>query len=71
MSIQYKKENGYPCDLELGVTAIPGSRPIITVKIDGKDRNDLWFNTDEPSSARRAFAKGVFAGIDYAEKKRS
>ena len=68
MAIIYKKEHGYPCDLDLGVTAIPGSRPIITVKIDGKDRNDLWFNTDEPSSARRAFAKGFFAGFSEGRK---
>jgi len=69
MSIIYKKENGYPCDLELSVLAESGCRPLIVVKIDGHEK--LNFETDEPSSARRAFAKGFFAGITYAERKRS
>jgi len=68
MSVRYLKDYGYPCDLELSVSAEPGKRPIICVEINGIDEG-IDFATDEPSSARRAFANGFFAGINFMEKR--
>ena len=71
MSIIYKKENGYPCDLDLSARAEAYGWYHVMVKIDGKDYPALNWPTKELEETRKRFAKGFFAGWNYAEKKRS
>jgi len=70
MSIIYKKEHGYPCDLNIKAEVGENGYYMITILIDGFIQPELSFNT-KSFPDRKLFAKGFFAGIDYAEKKRA
>ena len=73
MSIIFKREHGYPVDLEL--RAIEKLREedhyLVKVFIDGEWREDLGFYTPEPHADRRIFSMAFFAGYTYAENKRA
>mgnify|MGYP001264816675 FL=1 len=70
MSIIYRKKNGYPCDLELKAEE-HGDWFDVSIIINGAEQIGLMYSTKYLHETRKAWAKGFFAGITYAENKRS
>ena len=70
MSIRFLKENGFPVDLELKADN-EGEWTYVSIIIDGKEQLQHAFHTKFPIETRKAWVKGFFAGITYAENKRS
>lgn len=65
--IQYKKEHGYPVNLEIK-TERDWEWVDVSIFINGEEQIFEAFDTKCPIETRKAWARGFFAGYEYAKK---
>jgi hypothetical protein len=71
MSLIFKKEHGYPVDLEIKAESEADSKwYYVSIIINDKEQLQLAFDTKYPIETRKAWANGFFAGYTFSEKKR-